>query len=380
MQNKRTILTSELLARCGVVLGMLVSGTSVYAAAWIGGTGSWNDGGNWSGGTGPGGVPAAGEGVFISQANAVVNVDSAGNLGGSMRQGEIADTTTINIDYAGAGTALTLSSGTWDVGHRNGSTAIVHHNNGAVSGVSINVGGHQTATGTYNMNGGSLTASGNLTVGTLNASHVGVGTFTMNEGAVSVNQHVTIGSSAGGAGSSGTMTLSGGSFSTMLGGNWTTTIGGNGTLNVEGSSVTISHANQFSVASGGTMRYALDAGGASVFNINNNVFLDGILQLDMLDKLSTPGDILLLDKESGGAISGSFGQVVTPFGTFSGNEGSEITMGSGSARYYYELSYAGGNGNDLVLQLNDFGFIPEPGTTTLFLLGGLMLAWRRSRK
>jgi hypothetical protein len=55
------------------------------------------------------------------------------------------------------------------------------------------------------------------------------------------------------------------------------------------------------------------------------------------------------------------------------NEGTVFTVNNAIVSQTYQISYAGGTGNDIVLRV-----VPEPSVAYL-VLGGIMAAWTRRR-
>ncbi len=101
-------------------------------ATWSGaaGSGDWLDGGNWTGGSGPGGIPGAGQGVTLPATTAGVTVDgdavaAAGSVANISQQGgvlavgdngNLGVTGNLRIGDTANGTGLTVVNGALTVG------------------------------------------------------------------------------------------------------------------------------------------------------------------------------------------------------------------------------------------------------------------------
>lgn len=108
------------------------------------------------------------------------------------------------------------------------------------------------------------------------------------------------------------------------------------------------------------------SGGHDQLTVIGDVTLGGALTLDW-DYLPEVGtSFLILEKQPDGPISGIFDDLP---------EGARLSASHGGETVGLEISYVGGNGNDVVL-----GAVPEPSAMVLLLLGaGGLLAFGRRR-
>jgi hypothetical protein len=108
------------------------------------------------------------------------------------------------------------------------------------------------------------------------------------------------------------------------------------------------------------------AGGHDQLIVTGDVTLGGALTLDWGYLPEVGNRFLILEKQSEGLISGIFDDLP---------EGARLSASYGGETIGLEISYVGGNGNDVVL-----GAVPEPATVGLLLVGLVGLALGRRRK
>ncbi|MCD4824895.1 MAG: PEP-CTERM sorting domain-containing protein [Phycisphaerae bacterium] len=257
-------------------------------------------------------------------------------------------------------------------------------------------------TGTVTINtGGSFTASGNMRFG----SSGGNGLVTQNGGTVDVAGQMYLGYGGGGTGKyelkGGTLHLrsadgvvvgysatstncslevSGGTISTTNQNADTGLAVSNGSkYKVIGDDATIAFKGNYSLAGTSTMSFDVDSGGVSRTQIGTDgtgtvALGSGTLELSVSEALGSLTFITLIDKQSSGAVSGTFNGLA---------EGDGVTLGTfGSVTYTGKIGYAGdyatsasSGGNDVVI----YDIVPEPATMSLLLLG-LPLALRRRKR
>jgi hypothetical protein len=177
-----------------------------------------------------------------------------------------------------------------------------------------------------------------------------------------------------------TYQISGGSFTHLagtgvfaIGGGAALADGGTALFHIDGSgaSSVSTNASTVEVFDGGTMQFTMDGSGVTPFTASGATVdvSAGSLAFDFSALSGTIGDIPLIDKTSGGAITGPFSNAA---------DGTLYPVGSGS----YLLSYSAGDGNDLWLLEQAAATVPEPSTFALAALGMLALGlagWRPRR-
>ncbi len=227
---------------------MSLSALSVAQAAtigWNGGSGAWETGANWSGGV----TPTLADLVGVNPDGSIVHVSTAGNEAGDFRMSDGSGDVTLNIDYAGPGTAITF--GPLTVGRRNGGLSTINHTNGYVLSGNVQIGGN-VADGIYNISGGTLEIDNTL----LSVATTG-GNGEMNisgTGTVLVDRHFSLGTGTG----TGTLTISeNGTFRSTFGGGWRSGIGDNGTMHIMGTGATVRMEHQFLMTTGAVLRFTL---------------------------------------------------------------------------------------------------------------------------
>lgn len=158
---------------------------------------------------------------------------------------------------------------------------------------------------------------------------------------------------------------------------------GEGRLEVSGSDITaIEIGQELRLASTSTTRFELDAGGvtpvsvgtrAKTYNDNYSALhLDGELEIALLAE-PPESNITLID------LSGLGSEPTSVNGTFDGlSEGDVVESIFDQTTYAWTLTYAGGDGDDVVL--TDMTIIPEPASAALAVLAVLAAVCRRGRR
>jgi uncharacterized protein with beta-barrel porin domain len=211
---------------------------------WIGGTNDWGTAGNWDSG-----VPTDSNNVYLEQ-----NDGNSHNVTYNNTAAGVPYLSMLRVDGNG-GMTLQVNSGT-SSGYLNAEMAIVGsagtgnllQSAGAVSVTDqLLLGYEQTGTGTYTLQGGSLSTFKSV-VGVY-----GTGTFTQSGGTHSVTDSLTLGAQSG---STATYTLTNGTLNTVntivgLNGSGTFTQSG-GTQNVSGT-LTLGSSGTYNLNAGGTL-------------------------------------------------------------------------------------------------------------------------------
>jgi hypothetical protein len=219
--------------------------------------------------------------------------------------------------------------------------------------------GTNTGTNRYDMDGGVLKCGGwNISFhGIGHGSATSKGLVDQTAGSVTYGAGPSSSVNIAGGGGLGVYQISGGSLTInsltfgLAGLTSQGTAGADARLEIIGTgptSIATSASTDMYVWDGGTVKFTMGAGGVTPITAGGAVNLSGTttdnLVLDFTG-LTGSGDITLIDKTSGGAISGAFANA--PDGT---------TYESGR----FELDYTGGDGNDLVLL--DLAPSGQPGT------------------
>jgi hypothetical protein len=127
------------------------------------------------------------------------------------------------------------------------------------------------------------------------------------------------------------------------------------------------------------IKFVMDADGASAVNINRAASTALVMGLDSrliieLTAVPVASEIVLFNLvDPLGAVSGlNGGKFRDKWGKTIVNSSNYLYADFESTRYWFNLNYNGGTGNDVTLTL-----VPEPATIGLLSLGGLVLARRR---
>ncbi|MFN3459389.1 MAG: autotransporter-associated beta strand repeat-containing protein [Oceanibaculum sp.] len=303
-------------ANAGTSIPITNSGTIQGGTGGEGGSGGvdGNDGMHGAGGAG-----ITGSGLTITNSGAII-----GGLGGD-------GTTRANaIDFTGGTNKLTLESGSVITGNiANAGTLELS------SAVTITMANVITGTGSLEKTGaGTLTLSGANTY---------TGTTMISAGTLAVTGSLVAGSAVTVA-SGGTL----GGTGTVAG---TVTVQSGGTI-AAGSSPGILKTGDLTLLAGGTASFELDGTTAGTLydqiDVTGTVDLGGAtLSLD-IGYTPTAGDTYLIIENDGvDAITGTFDGLA---------EGARFTSGG----YSFEISYAGGDGNDVVLTVSAVVTPPPP--------------------
>jgi hypothetical protein len=342
---------------------------------WTGGgststptTGSWNAAANWS----PASIP--------SSANT-----TALQFNGS---GSTVYTSTNNITNQIVGT-ISLNS-TASVTNGIAGTNSLNTNN------SVTI--EQLSTGAFNismpftLDGKTLTLSGNQSgVVTLSGTVMGSGNGSHMLSLVKDGSSTYVVSGTGNNNWNGT-TVNGGKLlfnSTNANGggqvtvNSTGVVGGSGSVNAAitlNSGATLmpgtgdsggglSLSNNITISNGRTLDIQSSSSSFALLTVSANVTLGGTLSLkaNFQPALETP--IVILNKTTSGAISGTFAGLAQ-------NAYFHPTAGPNTSDWY-SISYTAGDGNDIAIVRHS---VPEPGAVGLMLLGVPAILRRRSRR
>lgn len=251
-----------------------------------------------------------------------------------------------NLDVSG-GTFLagTMTLGVNGTGASNNRSSIANLNvsGGAAVTVSGNVvmgvrNGIGSVTSTVNISGGTLLVQGNISEGNGPASitssiNLSGGTLDADRGTIAVDN----------------FTFTGGTLKNVASFTAATT----GGLNMQNSTLGFDNINDVS-------SMALNLTGGFSLNGTTNLSLSLANGFD-----PGAGTILLVNNDGGDAISGTFA-------TVNGLVGSTFTLTNDQGSFQYQLSYTGGDGNDLVAIA-----VPEPSASLLMGAGCAALLWRR---
>jgi hypothetical protein len=291
--------------------------------------------------TNPGAVLSMASGTF--NATNVTLAATTSNNGGT---GSITGTLDVSGGTFLAGTVTLGSNGTGAANVR-GSVANLNVSGSAAVTVSGNVvmgvrNGAGAVTSTVNISGGTLLVQGNISEGAGPASitssiNLSGGTLDADHGTIAVDN----------------FTFTGGTLKNVA--NFTAaTTGG---LVMQNSTLGFDNINDLS---------------SMALNLTGNFSLSGTTNLSLsLANGFNPGasTIILVSNDGIDAITGTFA-------TVNGAAGGTFTLTNDQGSFQYQLSYTGGDGNDLVAIA-----VPEPSTALLMGAGFATLLWRRrSRK
>ncbi len=410
------------LPRISAVAGIscLLFVASSPAAVWVGGNNDndWNTAANWNPATS---VPT-GEIVEVNTGTAILSSPApsitqlrvghaVGTEGRLVVSSDLTITANAGTEIARSGTGtLIINSGaniqqtgntsaTFRFGVLAGSLGIGQQNGGSVTATGSFTVGFE-GIGNYALAGGSLNARNNISIGQ-NLGGVGVYTQssgTLTSGIVGAGGSVFVGqngtgtlnlsggritaslmSIAGGAAAAGTVNQTGGTIdlvngpnqSGMTNGQLTLTERGSysisggelsvksmvlsGDFNITGAEATISVVNNFSLAATGTISFAFDAVGVTSIDIGGNGLFDlaSGITVDGSAYAGATGTFILID-----AITFNNTPVINLVG-----------FGAGSS-----FNWDTANGVFSVT------VVPEPGTVSLLLGGGLLLGWMGYRR
>lgn len=239
-------------------------------------------------------------------------------------------TGTVNFGTGGAHVGLVVGN----AGGTGGTTATVNIHGGQFIGGSqsfIEIGKTNAATGTMNQTNGvvNVTGAGVGAAGQLRLNQEGTGSYTLSGGTLQVRD-ILLGSANG-----------------------TTD-----TFTISGTDPTFTVNRNFTMGSDGIYEAEMGLSGVSAVTVAEGVSLTGGELKLSLNAFSSDfdQDILLIDKISIGAITGTFTGLANGAEIFA-----EYHPGMG---YAFNIFYDGGTGNDVVLQFSHV-VIPEP---SVFLL------------
>lgn len=201
------------------------------------------------------------------------------------------------------------------------------------------------AIGFLNQTGGTMTLNGKVFIGRFGTSSTnpneGKGFYSVSGGTLACTAAADGGMYIGAAGSYGAA---------------------EGTFTVAGKSGKINLKKLYVGSDGkkgkgnGTIEFELESDGVSAIKIADGVYLDlsGEGSKAMLvvnaDAAAPKADIMLIETEGSGPVTGEFDTVNTVEGT----EGAEVVLKATDGSYHYKLTYTGGNGNDIMLKFGKF--------------------------
>ena len=233
----------------------------------------------------------------------------------------------------------------------------------------FNVGysGGGASTGTFKSGAQSTVDATSINIGTGNRA---VGTFELTAGSVKA-QTITLGSG-------GSFNFTGGRLSV---GTFNSTLAEDGGVLAPDFSFGISTINgDYKLASAGTVE--LDLNGTTAGTLYDRLVVNGATLLDADVGL---GGIFEVHLGYAARIGDSFLVLVNDgtdpiVGHFRGlDEGSQLSETFGGFTYSFRVSYLGGTGNDMTLEVIDVAAIPEPGSWALLLAGVGLIAARLRR-
>jgi hypothetical protein len=158
---------------------------------------------------------------------------------------------------------------------------------------------------------------------------------------------------------------------------------GTGRFEVSGSDATIQVGWSYEVLSNtSSTAFEIDAGGVTPIQVGTReqsgsgagrVTLAGALDISLLAVPPTTQDIILIDFDDPTSPANAVD------GTFAGlSEGASVQAKLAYNTYFWDITYQGGDGNDVALQFNRME-IPEPASFFLLGFGALALFRRRRR-
>jgi len=367
------------------------------SASWTGGNSSlWSNPLNWTLGGPPTGAQTANFDANFTSANQP-NITAATSVGALHVAADVTQNVTISaslaniltIDGVGAGgTGVLIDNGaaftlTIDCRVALGAPQTWTNNSGnlfTVSGATLALGGSDTLT----VNGTGDTLISAVTSGGMNSDVIKDGTGTLTLTALNTYDGDTIVNG-------GTLLVNGsitgmGDATVSNGG----TLGGTGLIN---SAVTVNAGGTLAPGNGGNTTGILTTGALTLAPISNfQVDINGTAPGTGHDQITATGTVTItgsnlvvtvgttlalgqtftiLNKVAAGAITGTFAGIP---------QGGTVTGSNGTV---FQVSYTGGNGNDVVLTVVQAAAVPEPSTWiggTLAIAGLAFTQRRRLRK